>query len=191
MDFNNYLTQIYSKSGISSSNVNKNNVTLELRGCIKNNPVQYKMEYIIPKYDHLASEGSVSAILIKIDGTPVNVNASSFEQDKLYQLDENNKAVLLNSNFSAQCIQSIDTSSTIIKATYNDSWGRMKFPKIKDMFKWDGEKLICNYVDTAQSNANRYAMHGQEQEDMAVHDFRKDEVLVPLGNMMRPSEIPI
>ena len=191
MDFNNYLTQIYSKSGISSSNVNKNNVTLKLRGCIKNNPVQYKMEYIIPKYDHLASEGSVSAILIKIDGTPVNVNASSFEQDKLYQLDENNKAVLLNSNFSAQCIQSIDTSSTIIKATYNDSWGRMKFPKIKDMFKWDGEKLICNYVDTAQSNANRYAMHGQEQEDMAVHDFRKDEVLVPLGNMMRPSEIPI
>ena len=191
MDFNNYLTQIYRESGISSSNVNKNNVTLELRGCIKNNPVQYKMEYIIPKYDHLASEGSVSAILIKSDGTPVNVNASSFEQDKLYQLDENNKAVLLNSNFSAQCVQSIDTSGTILKATYNDNWGRMKFPKIKDMFKWDGEKLICSYVDTAQSNANRYAMHGQEEADMAIHDFRKDEVLVPLGNMMRPSEIPI
>lgn len=192
IQFTSYINTVKSNiAGLTANDVNDSNVTLTLKGCIKNNPIQYKLEYLTPKYDDLSVEGQASAVITKADGTRVPVSSANFEKDKLYWLDENEKVLPLNKNFSAQCVDTIDDSDTYLKVKYNSAWGRMKFPNIYKMFKWVGDKLQCAYTTTAPSSSDRYSMHGQEEEDFAIHDLRKDEVLIPIGNLMKPTEIPL
>ncbi len=67
----------------------------------------------------------------------------------------------------------------------------MTFPHVYKIFKWEEDKLLLSYTDRAPSEKDRFSIHGQEESDFCIRDMRKDEILIPLGNMMRPEDIPI
>jgi len=189
--FDDYIARVKTNSGVQNNQVNNSNVTLTIQGCVKNNPIQYKLEYLIPKYDDLAFEGSTTAMVLKADGNRVPAQSSNFDKDKLYWLDENNTVLTLSKAFSAECIEKINDENGDLSVTYNPAWGRMTFPYIYKMFKWEEDRLVLSYNDRAPAEKDRFSIHGQEEEDFCIRDMRKDEILVPLGNMMRPEDIPI
>ncbi len=93
--FDDYITRVKANSRVQDNQINDSNITLTIQGCVKNNPIQYKLEYLIPKYDDLAFEGSTTAMVLKADGSRVPAQSTNFDKDKLYWLDENNKVLTL------------------------------------------------------------------------------------------------
>ena len=162
------------------------NVTLEMKSCIKNIPLQFRLGYIQPNLDAVGIKSGRAKVKY-IDGTEQDVTLSSNSKDDLYQVDSSKEVAVANvlgRNFKIRYLKSVEKPSegNGLKAEFDTSIPEEKNEWIYKTFKLDGSDLGFKTVDHMQSGYS-YSIVTDYYDDVALHHLPKREVIAPFAKI--------
>lgn len=165
---------------------NYNNVNVSLQECVKNVPLQYKLNYIQPNLEKVGVNSNI--LLTKINGETKSISYDGLKVDELYQIDESGEFGRLSENFIIRWIKEIkmDDSTGRIKGTF-DKIPSTKNAFLRKMFTAKNNLLDFNTVTVPSSSPkdyykimSRYAnYYNTDYFDLPVND-----ILVPSARII-------
>ena len=207
MDYNQFISDILNKAfpgaddndaiAVEKNKVSMNNVDIEYNECVKNYPLQYRVNYTNPDFNILNIYNSGNSIKLKmLDGSFKVIDGRNISSEAMYYYSpETDSLHILDQNYSFRYIQKFEqTNNGELKAIYveDDSVANMvennnknqlyKFLQYKDY------RLMCKNKTTGNpSNLYSYTFHSWNNSDDAqsTSDFMKNEVLLNIGKLIR------
>lgn len=186
--YDEYLTKLLQNAGMLSNTgillnaekINLNNVNVNFKQCIKNIPIQFKLNYIQPD---IMMTGSDQIIVKHIDGTQELLTGITPTKDDLYYIDDNKKEIkIMDKDFSIKYIDKLTAINGVLKGTRSKVKNENN-PYIYNMFKAvNGElSFITNQLMSVTVPA--YSIVEDDQEG-AIHNLLKSDVIAPYSKVM-------
>lgn len=174
------------KGHISSEEVytsSDNNVTAEVKSCIKNVPIQFKMNYLQPGME-LVGVKSAKAKVKTIDGKEYDVVLNSSSKEELYQINTTSQGItadIINEKFKVKYLKSLKQDGNLLKGEFDDTIPEEVCPDICKTFQLDGDQL--GFKHTSYTGRPCYSIVTNFHEDVNYTHFVKDEVMVPFAKL--------
>lgn len=179
LDYSNYIKKLKEFAG---EDINTTNVDLILQGCIKNLPIQFKIDSITPSILDFISEYNIQ--INKIGENPINTSFSGLKENALYQLNDNT-ILPINNKFQYKYIKSIslDKDLTNIIPEYYSEY--VENPYIHKLFTFND--LLKLKIDNKPLSSECFSVSSKDYKDnayMVLKDIVKDEVILPFGKLI-------
>ena len=181
--FNEYVNSILENKQIDKLKVVCNNVNLNLKGTIKNYPIQFKFPYVTPIQQSVISP---KYVIKSSDGKHIST-MTGITKDMLYFQDPKNEQSLIRINDNTAFIynpitdfkysdtgQFIGTKNSEVTITNND---------LGKAFSLYQEQLVCRNTSENISDRSSYTINGKEEKWSGVWPLHRDEVLLPMGKL--------
>lgn len=192
VDYDDYINAILSKalpSQEEQSKIDFKNVNAVIKGCVKNIPLQFNVNYKEPNTDAV-NQKDAQVILKKIDGSSQSILRSSIlTRNKLYQISQDeygeNRVEYLNAGFIIHFIGKITSDGSNITAEYLDI-PPIKSDLVHKVFKVESGLMIPASSRAMPGYGVYYSIgtHYTGHQDNAVKDLVKDEVLIPYARVL-------
>lgn len=178
-------------SGAPNFNTLKdNNVNVNLKSCIKNSPLQIRINYREPNLENLNRADSVTTVKF-LDGSTKVMHIDGLQQDVLYQEIEDEEGestfTTLNETFSVRYLKKLklDTDEMTLIPTWDDSIPRETNRYIVKAFENSGGKLQCKTWKSSATQSKYYSIVGyfNSHSSVSLVDLCKEDVLIPFAKV--------
>lgn len=182
------IGRVFGNTNPSETILNRNNVNINIKSCIKNVPLQIKIGYRNPETDNLNRFDNVTTIK-QVDGTTTISHIDGLKPDILYQEIEDNDGETsytpINPSFTIKYLKELTLDSDGIKLVPKWSNVTETNPYIVKAFENAGGKLQCKIWKSSASNSNYYSIVGyfNSHSAVALKDLVKDDVLIPFAKL--------
>ena len=161
----------------SEYKISKKNVTLKLKECVKNSPIQFKLNYLKPDLSIMGVNPYV--MLYHIDGKePERITSDIVRAGQLYQVDGNN-IQYLNQNFKIRWVKGvrINPENNIIQVKWEGDNQATRSEYIYKTFQFDNDKL--NLVQQTCDQPVYFVRGTQGSYSTDLYDWPHTEILLP------------
>lgn len=182
--YNDYVTTVQNKC----YNYQSNNVNIVIKSCIKNIPLQFKVDYT---YEYPDNELTNKAQLNTFGQEPIYVPYSiQFDQNQIYQYVDN-EISLLGSNFNFKWIKNTIFDDQEIKYTtefFEDS--TTSNPNLYKIFSLQNGKLVLKTTSPPRSDqmfsywSRGDKVDNKSEEYVSISDLVKYENIVPFAKLV-------
>ena len=163
--------------------ISNNNVSAEVKSCIKNVPIQFKMSYTEPGME-LVGVKSAKAKVRTIDGKEYDVVLNNNSKEELYQINTTSSGVtadIINSKFKVKYLKSLKQDGNLLRGEFDDTIPEEVCPDICQTFQLDGDQL--GFKNTSYTGKPCYSIVTSFNKDLNYTHFVKDEVMVPFAKL--------
>lgn len=189
VNYDDYINAVLDKSQSEQSKIDFKNVNAVIKGCVKNIPLQFNVNYKEPNTDAV-NQKDAQVILKKIDGSSQSIlRTSILAKDKLYQVTQDDQGEshieFLNPSFIIHFIGQITSDGSNITAQYLDI-PPIKSDLVHKVFKVESGLMIPASSRAMSAYGKYYSIgtHYTGHQDNAVKDLVKDEVLIPYARIL-------
>lgn len=170
----------------SDDTIKDNNIKAVIKSCIKNVPLQFKLEYLQPELSNVNNQNVIS--VQKITGEEITCASDIVEPNELYYLDDNNRINYLNSNFKIKWLESLklDESTNTLIGTLDHDKEDTSNSLIQNMFNYQGGRLGFNTNEVISSKENCYSIvtYNDNAYTNALHDILINDILLPAARIL-------
>lgn len=162
---------------------NDNNVTLELKECIKNVPLQFKLDYQQPDLNIMGEKSTVK--ILNIDGTTTDCISDGIKPNQLYYLDDNNKITFFNKFFRIRWLKSLKKDNDILIGEYDTTKPPTDNPYLCESLNYDEGKLGFEVSKlSSYSNGQCYCIYSyNDSYGNDLYDLLIKDILVPAARV--------
>lgn len=196
VDYSQYLDLVKARVFGTDSNIadklHDNNVNAIIKGCIKNHPLQVKIQYQDPNLDNLNRADSIVAVK-GVDGKVQSIVFDGLQPDIMYQVQDTADGITiqeLNKSFQIRYLKKLELNPedrrTLIP-TWDSEIPLESAPDLIRAFKVANDKLICSEWRSKGAKSSYYSIVGyyEEHSSVSLVDLLKDDVLIPFAKMWR------
>lgn len=193
VDYIQYLNLVKTRvfgSTNTEDKLNDNNVNAIIKGCIKNQPLQIKLQYQDPNLDNLNRADSVVAVK-GVDGKVQSIIFDGLQSNIMYQVQDTEDGIQiqeLGKSFQIRYLKKLELNSednrTLIP-TWDDEIPLEVAPDLIKTFKAADNKLICSEWRSKGAKSSYYSIVGDFYSTVSLVDLLKDDVLIPFAKMWR------
>ena len=170
----------------SDDTIKDNNIKAVIKSCIKNVPLQFKLEYLQPELSNVNNQNVIS--VQKITGEEITCASDIVEPNELYYLDDNNSINYLNSSFKIKWLKSLklDENTNTLVGKLDSSKEDTSNSLIKNMFNYQGGRLGFNTNEVISSRESYYSIvtYNTSAFGNALHDILINDVLLPAARIL-------
>lgn len=186
--YNTYLQSL--KNFISDSDdpdkvFNDTNVTLELKECIKNVPIQFKMDYIQPDLNVIGAKSSVR--VQNIDGTSFDVVSDGIKPNELYFIDSNDQIQFFRNTkaFRIKWLKSLKIQDDKLIGVYDETLEPTNNPYLGESINYEEGKLGFKVSKlSSYTNGQCYCIYSQNGSfGNILSDLLINDILVPAARI--------
>ncbi len=185
-DFNTYLEslKIFIKDNEDpDKKFNKNNVTLHLDECIKNVPIQFKLNYAKPELSVIGEKSTVK--ILKITGEEIDCITDIVKPNRLYQVEDNN-VKYLGKDFKIKWLKYLNRVEDKLQGEWDDTLNDVYNPYIYKIFNYnegrldfETTKLTINKNGQCYSIVSYWGSYGN-----VLYDLLTNDILVPTARVI-------
>lgn len=185
-DFNTYLESLKKfkeDNEDSDKKFNDNNVTLHLDECIKNVPIQFKLNYAKPELSVIGEKPTVK--ILKITGEEIDCITDIVKPNRLYQVEDNN-VKYLGKDFKIKWLKYLNRIEDKLQGEWDDTLNDVYNPYIYKMFNYnegrldfETTKLTIDKNGQCYSIISYYGSYGNGLFDLLTND-----ILVPAARVI-------
>lgn len=170
----------------SDNTIKDNNIKAVIKSCIKNVPLQFKLEYLQPELSNVNNQNVIS--VQKITGEEITCASDIVEPNELYYLDDNNRINYLNSSFKIKWLESLklDENTNTLVGKLDSFKEDTSNSLIKNMFNYQGGRLGFNINEVISSKENCYSIvtYNDNAYTNALHDILINDILLPAARIL-------
>lgn len=158
-------------------NISDNNVTVKFREMVKNQPIQFRLNYIGPDISYIGLQSYV--LLKKLDGKSQRMLSDIVKSDKMYQVDDNNRISYLNENFTIKWINklTLDENNELHAELY-DNLPTYNIKEICKVFSYRNGAFDME-TTSISSTTPTYLIHSNKGLDNTMYNFVASDILFP------------
>ena len=193
VDYSQYLNRVKTRvfGNITDTDIKKrlndNNVNAFIKGCIKNHPIQVKIQYQDPSLDDLNRADSVVAVK-GVDGKVKSVIFDGLQPNIMYQVQDTENGITiqeLGKSFQIRYLEKLELNEDY--RTLTPTWSnKIPLETASDLikaFKIADNRLICSEWRSTGAKSRYYSITGDFYTTVALVDLLKDDVLIPFAKM--------
>lgn len=191
--YDKYVKTLLKKAGaLENDNGNKplvklNNINVTFKSCIKNIPIQFKLNYIQPNIETVSSSSQVA--VYHTDGTFEPLTGKTPDKDHLYYVsntDGKKSVEELDGNFRIKYLKELQKVQVngiyMLKGVYDSSIQDEQNGYACSMFKVSNGELQLK-VNDGMNISNAYSIV-EDNKQTAIHDLLKNEVIAPYSKIL-------
>lgn len=164
---------------------NENNVNLDLKECVKNVPLQFKLNYLQPELNVIGEKSSVK--VLNIDDTSFDVVSSGVKPNELYFIDSNNQIQFFRNAkaFRINWLKSLKTQDDRLIGEYDKSLQPTDNPYLGESINFEEGKLGFKTSSlTSYTNGQTYCIHSQNGSfGNTLYDLLINDILLPAAKI--------
>ena len=185
-DFNTYLRKL--KSFINTNDdpdhkFNENNVTLHLDECVKNVPIQFKLNYTKPELSVIGEKATVK--ILKITGEEVDCAADIVRPNRLYWVEDDN-VKYLGKDFKIKWLKYLNRVEDKLQGEWDDTLTDIYNPYMYKMFNYNEGRLDFETTGfTVAKNGQCYSIYSYRGSfGNVLYDLLTNDILVPTARVI-------
>ena len=164
---------------------NENNVNLDLKECVKNVPLQFKLNYLQPDLNVIGEKSTVK--VLNIDNTSYDVVSSGVKPNELYFIDSNNQIQFFRNAkaFRINWLKSLKTQEDRLIGEYDKSLQPTDNPYLGESINFEEGKLGFRVSSlTSYTNGQTYCIRSQnESYGNNLYDLLISDILLPAARV--------
>lgn len=191
--YDKYIKILLKKAGaFENGNENKplvklNNINATFKSCIKNIPIQFKLNYIQPNIETVSSSSQVA--VYHTDGTFEPLTGKIPDKDHLYYVsntDGKKSVEELDENFHIKYLKELQKVQVdgiyMLKGVYDNSIQNEQNGYARDIFKASNGELQLK-VNDGMYISDTYSIV-EDDYQTAIHNLLKNEVIAPYSKIL-------
>lgn len=163
---------------------NDTNVTAIIEECIKNVPLQFKLNYLQPELNTIGEHASVR--VCTIDGQEIDCSSDIVRPNQLYYLDDNNVVNFLNKNFKIKWLKSLTKGDDKLIGIWDNTLQPLTNAYLKESINFDEGRFGFNtteIISTQRGQCYSIVSHNGSYPNYYT-DLLINDILVPTARII-------